>query len=260
MLNHLRRTLCKRSFTTSTSATPIIELREYKLIPGQANLYMNHTTDYASVRHEHVPTRLFSLPETGGQLHVATHFYHYSDGYEQRDLVRSKMPSDERWTKYLGLIRPLINEQHSTIFTEAPLVKEFSLHGMSNASTPGNDESDDGSQTSYEIRRYRLILGYDTVPKFLKYYAEGLPSKLNATGTDPSTSLVTLMYNDTGHLNEVIEIWRHGGGTRAMGVSRNAAREATEWKNAISKIAGLANSFQSTIHKPQIKGDLSKWR
>ena len=98
---------------------------------------MNHTTDYASVRHEHVPTRLFSLPETGGQLHGATHFYHYSDGYEQRDLVRSKMPSDERWTKYLGLIRPLINEQHSTIFTEAPLVKEFSLHGMSNASTPG---------------------------------------------------------------------------------------------------------------------------
>ena len=256
----------RQFFSTSTavkSSTPIIELREYKLIPGQAGVYMKHTTEYASVRHEHVPTRLFSLPETGGQLHVATHFYHYSEGYEERDAVRSAMPKDDRWTTYLGLIRPLINEQYSTCFTEAPLVKDFGLHGMANANNPGEGQDDDGvngvTTPSYEIRRYRLILGYDTVPKFLEHFGRGLPSKLGAKGTDPSTSLVTLMYNDTGPLNEVIEIWRHGGGTRAMGVSREAARSANEWREAITNIANLAQSFNTTIHKPCGAGGLSKW-
>jgi hypothetical protein len=260
MMVHLRRALChlkRRTFSTS-SVTPIVELREYKLYPGKAAEYMKHTFDYASVRHEHVPTRLFSLPETGGQLHVATHFYHYSEGYEQRDDIRSKMVKDERWVEYLGLIRPLIGEQYSTIFTEAPLVQFFGLHGMKNGSSPGG-EQDDHSSASYEIRRYQLKLGYDTVPMFLKHYSQGLPSKLNAPGTDPTTSLVSLLYNDTGPLNEVIEIWRHGGGTKAMGISREAARGAEEWRTAISHIAQLAESFRSTIHKPCTTNGLSKW-
>ena len=32
----------------------------------------------------------------------------------------------------------------------------------------------------YEIQRYQLKLGYDTVPNFLQLYDEVLPSKLNA--------------------------------------------------------------------------------
>ena len=262
VLKHIRvpyHSSSSRSFVSSApSFTSITELREYKLIPGQAAKYIQHTTEYASVRHELVPTRLFSLPETGGQLHVATHLYHYDKGYEHRDEARSLMPKDERWVEYLGLIRPLIQEQHSTCFTEAPLVQDFSLHGMANGSSPGQENSD-GSSTSYELRRYQLRLGYDTVPKFLEYYAQGLPSKLNAHGTDPSTSLVTVLYNDTGSLNEVIEIWRHGDGTKAMGISREAARGAVPWRKAITKIAGLALHFQSTIHKPVAGNGLSKW-
>ena len=254
---HLR-SQCHRHLTTTT-VTPVVELREYKLIPGHASTYINHTTDYAAVRHEHVPTRLFSLPETGGPLHVATHFYHYPGGYEERDAVRSQMPKDERWMSYLNLVRPCVDEQISQIFNEAPLVKDFGLHGMANEASPGTSSDDgSGSLTSYEIRRYQLKLGYDTVPNFFKFYSAGLPSKLNASGTDPSTSLVTLLYNDTGNLNEVIEIWRHGEGTKAMQISREAARTATEWREAIGNIANIATNFRSTIHKPVGKG-LSKW-
>jgi len=49
---------------------------------------------------------------------------------------------------------------------------------------------------------------YDTVPEFLKSYGEGLQDKLKADDSGAS-SLVTLLYNETGPLNSVIEIWRH---------------------------------------------------
>jgi hypothetical protein len=93
-------------------------------------------------------------------------------------------------------------------------------------------------------------LGYDTVPKFLELYGSGLPSKLNADGTDPTTTLVTLLYSEVGRLNEVIEVWRHGNGVAAMEQSRVAARNATAWRSAIASIADLAIEFSATIHRP----------
>jgi hypothetical protein len=107
-----------------------------------------------------------------------------------------------------------------------------------------------GDDCILEIRRYKLILGYDTVPRFLSLYKAGLASKLNAQGTDPTTSLVTVMYSEVGRLNEVLEIWRHGAGARAMERSRVAARGAPEWRSAVAEIAGLAVDFTSTIHRP----------
>jgi len=58
-------------------------------------------------------------------------------------------------------------------------------------------------------------------------------------------------------LNEVIELWRHGSGTAAMGRSREAARAAVPWRAAIADIAGLAVSFRATIHRPL---ELSPWK
>ena len=60
-----------------------------------------------------------------------------------------------------------------------------------------------------------------------------------------------------GSLNEVIEVWRHGGGTAAMNRSRKAAREAGPWRAAIAEIAELAVSFRATIHRPL---DKSPWK
>ena len=88
------------------------------------------------------------------------------------------------------------------------------------------------------------------MPKFLELYGGGLPSKLGAEGTDPSTSLVSVMYCEVGALNHVIELWRHGAGAVAMEQSRAAARSAVEWRQAIAQIAELANTFSTSVLRP----------
>lgn len=177
---------------------------------------------------------------------MATHAYYYEGGHAERDQVHKTTASNSDWNDHLDTVAPYIQETQSNIFVEAPLVSQIdAVSGLQEVTPFGQ-----GSDCILELRRYHLKLGYDTVPKFLEYYSAGLPSKLTAEGTDPTTSLVTLLYTEVGRLNEVIEIWRHGGGTAAMEQSRVAARSAQEWRAAIANIAGLAIQFTSTIHRP----------
>lgn len=231
--------------TMSTAASPIIELREYELHPDHSAAYIQATATAAELRKLLVPLRFFSLPDTGGQLHIAMHAYHYAGGLEERDAKRREMGKNSEWKIYLSECRKYMKSQCSNIFVEAPLVN--TVEGVTGLADVGTGAGDD---CILEIRRYKLILGYDTVPRFLTLYGAGLASKLNAQGTDPTTSLVTVMYSEVGRLNEVLEIWRHGGGAGAMERSRVAARGALEWRSAIAEIAGLAVDFTSTIHRP----------
>lgn len=208
---------------------------------------MSLTATTMPVRLSHTPCRLFSFPDTGGRLDVATHFYYYEGGHEMRNMALAGAASDPEWASYLATALPCVAAKHSSLFAEAPLVA--STEGV--CGLLGSPAAvDSGGGCIYEVRRYRLKLGYDTVPKFLNLYGAGLPSKLAAEGTDPSTSLTTVLYSEVGNLNEVIELWRHGGGTAAMERSRVAARTAPEWRDAIAQIAGLAKNFTSTIHRP----------
>eukprot|EP00536_Pseudo-nitzschia_multiseries_P009656 jgi/Psemu1/23852/gm1.23852_g len=64
----------------------------------------------------------------------------------------------------------------------------FSLSGtVADNDDDNDDDDDDNNDCIFELRRYHLKLGYDTVPKFLDLYGAGLPSKLRAPGTDPRT-------------------------------------------------------------------------
>ena len=240
----------------SSKPTPIVELREYHLHPEHVSTYLQATTEKGELRKSLAPLRSFSMSETGGTINVATHLYYFEGGFEERTEKRGLMGKNPDFKAYLQEVKPCMINQKSTIFREATLVTETKgVCGLA----PGKVENvmeqilgkEEGGQSGgiIEIRRYQLKLGYDTVPRFLKLYADGLPSKLSAPGTDPSTTLVTLMYSEVGQLNEVIEIWRHGS-TSAMEGSRVAARSAKEWRDAISKIADLANVFTSSIHKP----------
>lgn len=239
---------------STTKPTPIIELREYELHPAHVATYTQATSDGSDLRKSLTPLRMFSMPETGGKLNVATHLYYFEGGFDERNERRGGMGKNDEWKNYLATVRPCMISQKSCIFVEAPLVAEVCGLAPGKAEEMLKNMYPEGEGTAnpdsiIEIRRYHLKLGYDTVPNFLKLYGEGLPSKLNAPGTDPTTSLVTLLYSEVGQLNEVIEIWRHGS-TSAMERSRVAARTAKEWRIAISEIAGLANVFTSTIHKP----------
>ena len=242
------------SSSLTTTVRPIVELREYELLPPHIKQYTDITTKASDLRKSLTPLRIFTMPETGGLLNVATHFYYYEGGLEERNEKRGQMGQSSEWKDYLKEARGYMNSQKSTIFVEAPLISEFDqVCGLA----PGAAEQHldailadgDSSECIFEIRRYHLKLGYDTVPNFFSLYKEGLPSKLNAPGTDPTTALVTLLYSEVGQLNEVIEVWRHGS-TSAMERSRVASRSASEWRSSIGKIAELATLFTSSIHKP----------
>lgn len=240
-----------------TFSPPVVELEEYDIVPSQMKEYMHLAAKATPVRLSHLPLRLLSFPEAGGKLNVATHLYNYSGGHPERNRQRDELAADPTWTTEAsapGVIQGI----RSTLFVEAPLVaKTEGVCGLSEMELPLM-QSDRGEKACiYELRRYRLRLGYDTVPKFLKLYGEGLPSKLAAEGTDPTTSLTTVLYSEVGPLNEVIELWRHGDGTAAMERSRVAARGANQWRTAISQIANLANEFTSTIHRP---APFSPWK
>ena len=95
------------------------------------------------------------------------------------------------------------------------------------------------------------------MPRFIEIYSSGLPSKLEAPGTDPSTSLCTVLASEIGPLNHVIEVWRHGNGSSAMETSREASRTAGPWRAAIAEIAGLATRFETAVYKPT---EFSAWK
>lgn len=180
--------------------------------------------------------------------------------HEEREVRRQALERNPEWQTFKYHTSDFIMEQESNIFVEAPFVADRVFPQVKGglATTPDaiSTESvilqgDDSRNSSIlEFRRYQLQLGYDTVPKFLDLYAQGLPSKLEAPGTDPTTTLVTVLYTEVGRLNEVWEIWHHARGHAAMESSRNAARQATEWKQAITGIAPLALTFHTTIHRP----------
>lgn len=233
----------------ATAAVPVVELREYVLKVDEATKYLAVTEKSAELRRSLTPLRLFCLPDTGGVLNVATHFYYYSGGMKQRDEARSVAMQNADWKVYLGEARSCVLTQQSNLYVEAPLVKKFQLCGMHSVS-PVAATTSTSSSTIYEIRKYQLHLGYDIVPKFLNFYESGLQSKLDAAGSDPSSQLCTVLHTEVGDLNNVIEIWRHGGGADAMNVSRVAARQALPWRDAINNIALLSTSFRTTLYRP----------
>lgn len=236
----------KRMPSSLSNLRPIVELREYELIPSKVMEYIKETTSASDLRKSLTPLRMFTMPETGGNINVATHLYYFEGGFEERNQKRQNMGTNQDWKDYLQKARPCMVNQKSNIFVEAPIVHQMDkISGLKfrNEDIPSNTDS------IFEFRRYQLKLGYDTIPLFLELYEKGLPSKLSAPGTDPSTQLITILYSDVGQLNEVIEIWKHGS-TDAMERSRVAARSANDWRKCIGEIANLANVFTCTIHKP----------
>ena len=249
----LRRNLS----STKPNLAAIVELCEDELHPSAVDKYLALNGENQSLIPKSL--RTCTLPETGGYLNVATQIFHYNEGFDERNEVLSARSLGDDWNRHMGSTKPCIMRQKSTIFVEAPLVSRMdgipglavgNVEGVLRDSVGKQQEESREDDCIYEFRRYQLKLGYDTVPKFLDMYEGGLPSKLEAEGTDPTTNLITLLYSECGPLNEIIEIWRHGAGTTAMDRSRVAARKATEWRNAIANIAGLAETFTSTIHRP----------
>jgi hypothetical protein len=112
---------------------------------------------------------------------IAMHAYHCVGGLEERDAKRGEMGKNSEWKIYLSECRKYMKFQCSNIFVEAPLVNTM-VEGVTGLANVGTGAGDD---CILEICRYKLVLGYNTVPRFLSLYGAGLASKLNAQGTRP---------------------------------------------------------------------------
>ena len=184
-----------------------MELREYTLYPEHITSYVQATTESSSLRQSFIPLCLFSIPETGGSLlNVVTHLYYYHGGYDERHVLRTALAEQDEWKSYLSHCKPFVQQQESTLWVEAPFLKqeqEFqsTIPGLSSivlSSQAGVKESTNHNPTTttltlpppaaaptttttstlLELRRYNLRLGYDTIPQFLNLYQQGISSKL----------------------------------------------------------------------------------
>lgn len=244
-----------------SSSIPIVEVLEDKIYPHLVEQYLTYFTVTSGNRmpNRRPHLRLHCLTDTGGILNQAIQIYAYPGGLEERERVRHDWGGKRTGphsTKCDGpemddstYNKMCIIEQSSNVYAEAPFITTQTI-GIRGLMKPLSDQDQVQGNSIYEFRKYHLKLGYDIVPKFLSLYEAGLPSKLGAAGSDPTTSLLTLLYTEVGQLNEVIEVWKHGAGVKAMEKSRVAARSAPEWRQAIKEIAQLAIYFRSTIYTP----------
>jgi hypothetical protein len=227
----------------------VVELRKYALRPSDAAAFLDLANSTGALRKQLLPLRLFAMPDTGGQLNTAFHFY-YHHSLQQRDDAARATCANAQWIKFISDSRRCCDKQSSSMYSEASFVAQ-SYGGM--AAEHIAPEEDDAAV--YEVRRYQLVLGYDTVPKFIDYYSSGLDSKMDAS-VEAGSRFCSLLYTEVGNLNEVIELWRHKG-VAGMEQCRTLSRRSQAWKKAVGSIAPLALHFTNTLLKPV---PFSNWR
>ena len=236
---------------TAVRLAGVVEIRSYHCKPEGITSFVKKVTSSSDLRKSLLPLRLFTVPEVGGKLNIANHMYFYPGGLTERASTRKNSGADKSWIAAVNDSRVDVDVQFSTIYTELDdVLKAASCQGFKDLSS-GSAEAKDGEKTFptlYEYRRYKLQLGYDTVPRFSDLFCSGIVGKV--TSVAPSTSLVTVLSSEVGSINEVIEIWRHGDGVRGMQLSRENCRKVQSWKDAVNGIAKLAIEFDTSLHVP----------
>jgi hypothetical protein len=86
------------------------------------------------------------------------------------------MREHAKWAELEDYAARCCDRQSSNIFTEASLVAE-SYGGMAIERAADADSR----PAVHELPRYRLVLGYNTVPRFIECYSSGLSCKLSAS-------------------------------------------------------------------------------
>lgn len=184
--------------------------------------------------------------ELGDDCHRITSLYHW-ESYEQRDESLGSVVDSTQSARTLPLpaTRDKLSSSRAYVMVEATeTLQACGLGGALGFSASPRAEP----RPAWELRTYRLHLGYSTVPKFLELYGDGLRDKLSADDSGAST-LVTLLYSDVGPLNMVVELWRHESLERSL-ASRQASRAATKWRAAIGEIAAIAHTFDTQYIRP----------
>jgi hypothetical protein len=219
-----------------------VELREYSLKPSRAAAFQKLANASGALRKQLAPLRLFATSDAGGELNTVFHFYYHTSLQSRADAARG-LREHAQWSALEGDAAQCCDKQSCNIYAEAPFVAE-SYGGMATEHIAATDRC----PAIYELRRYRLVLGYDTVPRFMDCFSSGLSSKLLASH-EAGSRFCSLLYTEVGSLNEVVELWRHNG-VSGMEQARVLSRQSQPWKKAVARIAPLALSFSNTLLTP----------
>jgi hypothetical protein len=167
------------------------------------------------------------------------HLYRYAS-LEERAQTRAALDTRADWQAYLQKVRPHVASQESTIYVEAEDV--HAAAGVTAATLAS------GLPTGgvYELRHYQLVLGYSPVKDLRAAFCSGIPAKLRASSEG---EFLLLASSEIGRLNSVIELWRFDDAAACLR-HREASRKSEEWKKAIAAVAGLTQSFTTTLLKP----------
>ena len=239
------RTATRRflSAPARAQAGGFFELRTDHILPNKLMSYVGHHSYMAEQERISKPGWLGSWKtELGGSIDKVSSLHHWAS-YDERDAA---YPPGSDMTSPM---QDSLSSSSSVVMLEATAaLQSCGLPGAAGYAPPAADPSSGGTRVAWELRRYQLVLGYPTVPKFLSLYTEGLRDKLAADDSGAS-SLVSLLYSDNGPLNVVIELWRHESMQRAQD-SRVASRQAEKWKAAIGEIATLSTDFRTEYLRP----------
>tara|TARA_B110001452_G_scaffold255373_1_gene247749 strand:- start:26 stop:820 length:795 start_codon:yes stop_codon:yes gene_type:complete len=242
------RHLTRRASGGSGAAPGFFELRTDQVQPGELVAYLQTQEDIAGVGQVEGWKGMWHT-ELGGTVGCVHHLYHWRD-YDQRDGALDRLSDHDA----LFMAHPeTLQSSRAVVMLEATdCLESCGLPGAAGFASPPAPPEVEGAEAPplvcWELRTYQLQLGYDTVPRFLALYGEGLKDKLAADSSGAS-SLATLLYSDCGSLNVVIELWRHQSLQRAQD-SRRASRAAPKWRAAIGEIATLATSFDTQYLRP----------
>ena len=168
-----------RSALHSDTGGGIVEVRTYTAHPGSSSSYVELAAAAADTRRKHCKDgwKLFLSAETGsGSLSDFIHIYTY-DSLQHRQEVRAQMARDPQWQLFLEASRPCLSSQRSEIFCPAVVPH------IDRSYFPSSSSSSGGGGV-FEIRRYQLRPGYDSVPKLVEAFSRGLPDKLNRCSAD----------------------------------------------------------------------------
>ena len=118
------------STTTTVPPVPVVELQEFQINPAHVWKYIQYAKSQSALRRQLLPLRLFALPEIGGILNIASHFYYYKNGIEEQQSVRKATFENPAWQQFLMESRVWQLEQRASLYVEAPLVQSNRLKGM----------------------------------------------------------------------------------------------------------------------------------
>ena len=259
-----------RRLFSSTAAPSIkrggfFELRTDQIAPAGLNKYLDDHNATAAERQKLFPGWCgMWKTELGGSVHTVQHLYHWND-YDQRDRARAVAEDHPWWYDATSRgdqaahdnMLPMPSLRQNITSSEAVVMIEATdaLESCGLPGAAGFTTTEGGPNVAWELRKYQLVLGYTTMPRFLDLYSEGLKDKLAADDSGAS-QLATLLYSDSGSLNVVIELWRHESMQRAQD-SRVASRKASKWKTAIGEIAQISTFFSTHMMRPM---RWSPWR